>query len=253
MTQRWKITVEYDGTDFVGWQRQNEGFSVQGVLEEAVFKLSGERVTLHVAGRTDAGVHALGQVAHFDLEKTFDAHAVRNALNVHARPHQVAVVKAEAADGEFHARFDAVRRHYRYTICNRWAPPVVGGRYMWHVAHPLDIEPMQKAANVLVGEKYDFSSFRAAECQAKHAIRSIDVLNVTRDGDLVHIDVSATSFLHHQVRNIVGTLRKIGDGAWPWEKMQEILDAKDRSVAGPTAPPTGLFFLRVDYKDSGSK
>jgi len=250
VTQRWKIIIEYDGTDFVGWQRQDQGFSVQGVLEEAVFKLSGERVTLHVAGRTDSGVHALGQTAHFDLEKEFDEHAVRNALNVHSRPHQVAVLSSEPVSQEFHARFNATKRYYRYTICNRWPPPVVGGRYMWHVPHQLDISSMQEAAKYLVGQKLDFSSFRAAECQAKSPIRTIDKLEIPREGHLVHINVEAQSFLHHQVRNIVGTLKKIGDGAWSVEKMKEILDAKDRTVAGPTAPPTGLFFLKVDYNGS---
>lgn len=253
MTQRWKITVEYDGTDFVGWQRQAQGFSVQGVLEEAIFKLSGERVTLHVAGRTDSGVHALGQVAHFDVEKEYEPHEMRNALNVHARPHAVSVLHAEPVSQEFHARFNATKRYYRYVICNRPAPPMVGRQYVWYIRHQLNIEDMQRAADILVGDKYDFTSFRALECQAKSPVKSIDKLQISRDGDKIYIDVEAMSFLHHQVRNIVGTLKKIGDGAWPWQKMQEILDAKDRTVAGPTAPPTGLFFVKVDYSNKGNK
>lgn len=253
MTQRWKILIEYDGTDFVGWQRQAEGHSVQSVLQEAIFKLSGEHVSLTAAGRTDSGVHALGQVAHFDLQKDYSAKAVRDAINIHVLPHEVSVLKAEPVSPDFHARFDAVKRYYRYTICNRRPPPRINRTFMWHCKHPLDIEAMQKAADVLVGEKRDFTSFRALVCQAKSPVRSIDSFEIKREGDLVHFDISAQSFLHHQVRNIVGTLQRIGDGAWPWEKMKEILEAKDRTVAGPTAPPTGLFFLKVDYKDSGSK
>lgn len=252
MTQRWKILVEYDGTDFVGWQIQNEGVSVQGVLEDAVFKFAEERVRVHAAGRTDSGVHALGMVAHFDLEKPFTAAVIRDALNACVVPHEVSVVSAEEVSPEFHARFTANKRYYRYTIFNRRAPHAVGRRYAWHVKKFLDIGNMQKAANLLLG-KHDFTSFRALVCQAKSPIRSIDKINITREGDFVHIDVEAPSFLHHQVRNIVGTLKKIGEGSWEWDIMPSILEAKDRAAGGPTAPPQGLYFVKVDYNDSGNK
>lgn len=252
MTQRWKILVEFDGTDFVGWQIQNEGFSVQGVLEEAVFKFAEERVRLHAAGRTDSGVHALGMVAHFDLEKPFTPAVIRDALNACVRPHEVSIVKAEEVSQDFHARFSANKRYYRYVICNRRAPIAIGRRYAWHVKKPLDIDAMQKAANVLLG-KHDFSSFRALVCQAKSPVRSIDKISITREGDNVYIDVEAPSFLHHQVRNITGTLKKIGEGSWPWEIMTQILEAKDRAAGGPTAPPNGLYFVKADYNESGSK
>lgn len=250
--QRWKLTIEYDGTHFVGWQRQDEGFSVQQVLEEAAFKLCGQEIRLHVAGRTDSGVHALGQVAHMDLEKDYTPTAVRNALNVHSRPHNVSIVKAEKVPIEFHARFSALRRRYRYIICNRLAPPAVGRDYAWHVGRELDIAAMQEAANVLLG-LHDYSAFRASVCQAKSPIRSIDHITVSRDGEKVYVDVEARSFLHHQVRNIVGTLKKIGEHRWPVSCMKEILESCDRTKAGPTAPAGGLFFVSVDYPDMGSK
>lgn len=252
MPQRWKLLIEYDGSGFVGWQRQDAGFSVQGALEEAIFKLSGEKVSLHVAGRTDSGVHALGQVAHFDLEKTFEVREVRNAINVHVRPHAVSVLNAEPVGEGFHARFNARKRHYRYVICNRPSPPAINAKYMWYVPQPLNIEHMQEAANHLLGH-HDFTSFRAIECQAKSPVRTLDQLDITREGDHVTITTSAQSFLHHQVRNIVGTLAKIGRGRWVPEKAAEILAARDRTVAGPTAPSCGLFFVCVDYSDNGSK
>ena len=250
--RRWKLTIEYDGGYFIGWQRQDIPNSVQQVLEESIFKLSGSHVRLHVAGRTDSGVHAMGQVAHFDLEKDYAEHAMRNALNVFSRPHPVAVLKAEKVSDDFHARFSALKRTYRYMICNRSAPPVIGRQYMWHIGRSLDIPRMEQAAAHLIGT-HDFTSFRALACQAKHAIRSIDSITFTRDGDHLYIDFEARSFLHHQVRNIVGTLKKIGEGSWPPERMKEILDARDRAVAGPTAPAHGLHFVKVTYPVTGSK
>jgi tRNA pseudouridine38-40 synthase len=248
---RYKLTIEYDGTDFAGWQRQDGPISVQQVLEESVFKFSGEEVTLHVAGRTDSGVHALGQVAHFDLVKEFPEKTVRNALNFHSRPHLLSVLKAEKVSEEFHARFGAVKRHYRYIICNRRPPPAIGSKYAWHVPYTLDLELMQKAADVLVGH-HDFTSFRATVCQAKSPVKTIDRITIMRHGDQVFIDVTAPSFLHHQIRNIVGTLKKIAEGRWPPDCMPEILEARDRTRAGPTAPPGGLFFVRVDYTATGN-
>jgi tRNA pseudouridine38-40 synthase len=250
--QRWKLTIEFDGTGFFGWQRQDEGFSVQQVLEESVFKLTGHEARLHAAGRTDSGVHALEMVAHVDLEKDYSPVAVRNALNFHSRPHKVSVLKAEKVSQEFHARFSALRRRYRYIICNRSAPPMITSNYVWHVGKKLDIKKMQEAANVLLGI-HDYSAFRGIRCQAKSPIRSIDTIGVTREGDNVFIDVEARSFLHHQVRNIVGTLKKIGEGKWPVSAMKEILDSKDRTVAGPTAPAQGLFFVSVDYPETDNK
>ncbi len=252
MTQRWKLTLEYDGTDFVGWQLQDQGFSVQGVLEEAVFKFSGERVRFHAAGRTDSGVHALGQVAHFDLDYLFTPEKIRDALNACVRPHAVSILSAEAVPQEFHARFNAVKRYYRYVICNRRAPVSVGKKYMWHVHKPLDLENMRKAASCLIG-KHDFTTFRALVCQSKSPIKSIDRIDITQDGDRVYIDVEAPSYLHHMIRNITGTLKKIGEGSWEWQKMQEVLEARDRAAGGPTAPPTGLYFMKVDYNDNGNK
>jgi tRNA pseudouridine38-40 synthase len=252
MTTRWKLIIEYHGAGFSGWQRQDVDISVQQVIEDAVFKLSGERVTLHVAGRTDAGVHALGQVAHMDLQKNYPDFTIRNALNVHVRPHPVSILHAEVVSPEFHARFSAIRRHYRYVILNRPAPPAVGDGFVWHIPHELDIDAMRQAAGFIIGH-HDFSSFRAANCQAKTPMRTVDTCNITRDGDRIIIDISARSFLHHMVRNIVGTLRKIGDGSWSPEYMKTILDARDRTVAGPTSPADGLFFMRVDYTETGSK
>jgi tRNA pseudouridine38-40 synthase len=249
---RYKLTIEYDGTDFCGWQRQDIPNSVQQVLEEAIERFCGQEVRLHTAGRTDAGVHALGQVAHVDLPRDYTDLEVRNAITVHARPHKVVIIDAQRVHDEFHARFDAVKRYYRYIICNRRADMAIGSDYAWHVFHQLDLEKMQCAANVLLGH-HDFTSFRAVDCQAKSPMRSIDTIHVSKTHDMVHIDVSAPSFLHHQVRNIVGTLKKIGEGRWEEERMPEILAAKDRAAAGPTAPPHGLYFMRVDYKDSGSK
>lgn len=244
--QRWKLTLEYDGNDFVGWQSQINGTSVQNVVEEAVFRLSGERLRLQVAGRTDSGVHALGQVAHMDLPKDYEEHEVRNALNVHVRPHKVTILKAEKVPQEFHARFGAQKRTYRYVILNRAAPTSIGREYMWHIPKKLDIEAMRAAAKFLQGH-HDFTSFRDTECQAKSPVRTLDVLRITADGDKIYIDVEARSFLHHQVRNMVGTLKRVGDGSWPPEKVKEILEALDRRVAGPTAPAQGLFFVSVDY------
>lgn len=250
--QRWKLTVEYDGTNFVGWQRQAVEPSVQSVLEDAIEKFEHTLVRLHVAGRTDAGVHARGQVAHVDLTKNYAPHELRNAINYHVRPHAVSVIEVQPVSDEFHARFGALKRYYRYIICNRRAPLAIGPFLAWHVHHQLDIEKMQSAADALLG-MHDFTSFRAVACQAKSPIRSIDSIKITRDGEMIYADFAATSFLHHQVRNIMGTLKKIGEGSWPVACMAEILQAKDRSAAGPTAPPHGLYFMRVDYTESGSK
>lgn len=248
--QRWKLTIEYDGHGFVGWQSQDNGVSVQQTLEQAVFRLSGQNVRLHVAGRTDSGVHALGQVAHFDLEgKDYNEREMRNALNVYVRPHHVSVVKAEKVSDEFHARFGAEKRYYRYVVLCRPSPPAIGYQYMWHVHRALDVDAMRDAVKHMIGT-HDFSSFRASECQAKSPIRTLDKVEIIEDGDKLYFDVEAKSFLHHQVRNIMGTLKRVGDGSWHPDKVRDIIAAKSRSAAGPTAPAHGLFFVRVDYNEN---
>jgi len=243
---RWKLTIEYDGTAFCGWQRQNNGLSVQQALEEAIEKFSGERVTLHVAGRTDAGVHARAQVAHADIVKETSADVVRDALNFHVKPHRIAVLDVESVSEEFHARFSAQARSYRYQILNRRAPAALLVDFVWHMAKPLAIEAMQEAANILIGQ-HDFSTFRASECQANSPIKTLDKLLVVRDGDLITFETRARSFLYHQVRNMVGTLALVGTGQWNLDDFKTALAAHDRKAGGPTAPAQGLFFWGVEY------
>lgn len=243
---RWKITLEYDGAGFVGWQRQENGLSVQQVLEEAVERFAQERVTLSGAGRTDSGVHALAQVAHFDLAKDTDASTVRDALNYHCKPHPVAVLEAEPEADDFHARFSATSRHYLYRILNRRAPPVLERGRVWHVPVTLDAAAMHEAAGVLVGH-HDFSSFRAAECQADSPVKTLDALAVSRAGDEVHLTASARSFLHNQVRILAGTLKLVGEGKWSDHDVRRALEARERAAAGPTAPAAGLYLTRVEY------
>jgi tRNA pseudouridine38-40 synthase len=242
---RYKVTLEYDGAALVGWQRQDVGTSVQGILEDALEKISGERVTVHGAGRTDAGVHALGQVAHFDLQKDFTGDKIRDALNHFARP-QVAVLEAAQAAPDFHARFSAVRRHYLFRILTRRPPPVLDAGKVWHVVHALDAEAMHVAAQALTGS-HDFTTFRAAECQAKSPVKTLDRLDVRRAADEIHIEATARSFLHHQVRSMVGSLKLVGEGKWRPRDLADALAARDRSRCGPVAPPDGLYLVRVDY------
>ena len=243
---RYRLTLEYDGTPFVGWQRQDNGPSVQGALEAAIEKLSGERVTVTGAGRTDAGVHALGQVAHFDLVKTFEPGKVRDALNYHLRPDPVSVLDAAEADGEFHARFSATARHYLFRILNRRSPPALEAGKVWHVSPSLDAEAMHAAAQFLVGQ-HDFTTFRAAECQAQSPVKTLDRLDVSQRGEEIHIEASARSFLHHQIRSFAGTLKLVGEDKWQPREVKKALDARDRAACGPVAPPEGLYLVRVDY------
>jgi tRNA pseudouridine38-40 synthase len=243
---RWKIVIEHDGRPFVGWQRQENGPSVQAAIEDAIQGFSGEQVTLHGAGRTDSGVHALGQVAHFDLAKETDGETVRDALNYHLKPQPIAVLRANAADAGFHARFSATRRHYLYRILNRRAPPTLEAGRVWHVVAALDAEAMHSAAQSLIGRQ-DFTSFRAAACQADSPVKTLDFLSVSRAGDEIHINAHARSFLHHQVRNMAGTLKLVGEGKWSRDDVAAALAARDRSRAGPTAPAGGLYLTRVDY------
>lgn len=246
MTERYRLVIEYDGGPFVGWQRQDNGPSVQGVIEDAVYRFCGERVTLFAAGRTDAGVHALGQVAHCDLAKATTPDKLRDAVNAHLRPAPVSILKAELAAPEFHARFDAIKRAYRYVILDRRAPPAVMRGRVWHVRRELDAHAMQDAAQHLVG-RHDFTTFRAAECQAASPVRTLDLLQVRRDGETIVIEAEARSFLHHQIRSITGSLKLVGDRKWEPERMAQILAARDRSACGPVAPPDGLYLTRVEY------
>ena len=243
---RYKLTIEYDGTPFVGWQVQDNGPSVQGVLTEAIAAFTGERVAVAGAGRTDAGVHALGQVAHIDLAKEWDGDTVRDAINFHLRPRPIAVLTAEQVAEDFDARFSAIKRHYLYRIVNRRADLALDQTRAWRVPRPLDGDAMHAAAQKLVG-RHDFTTFRAAECQAKSPVKTLDQLDVKRDGDELRITAAARSFLHHQVRSMVGSLVHVGEGKWSAEELADALAARDRTRCGQVAPPQGLYLARVEY------
>jgi tRNA pseudouridine38-40 synthase len=243
---RYKLIIEYDGTPFVGWQIQGAGTSAQGVLTEATTAFCGHAVKVAGAGRTDAGVHALGQVAHVDLARDYRADKVRDAVNAHLRPHPVAVLSAEKVADDFDARFSAKKRHYLYRIVNRRADLALERTRAWRVPRRLDSEAMHAAAQQLVG-KHDFTTFRSTECQAKSPVKTLDALNVTRAGEDVSIEASARSFLHNQVRSMVGSLVLVGDGKWDASELARVLAARDRAACGPVAPPEGLYLVRVDY------
>jgi tRNA pseudouridine38-40 synthase len=243
---RYKLTIEYDGTPFVGWQAQDNGLSVQGVVSDAILAFAGERALVSGAGRTDAGVHALGQVAHVDLAKDWDGDVVRDALNAHLRPHPIAVLTAERVVADFDARFSATKRAYRYRIINRRADLALDVMRAWRVPRLLDSLAMHEAAQSLIG-RHDFTTFRAAECQAKSPVKTLDRLDVARDGDEVSVTAMARSFLHHQVRSMVGSLIHVGDGKWSANDLASALAARDRTRCGQVAPPHGLYLLRVEY------
>jgi tRNA pseudouridine38-40 synthase len=243
---RYKLTIEYDGTPFIGWQAQDSGVSVQGVITDAVAAFAGERAAVAGAGRTDTGVHALGQVAHVDLAREWDGGTVRDALNSHLRPHPVAVLTAERVAEEFDARFSAIKRHYLYRVVNRRADLTLEQNRAWRVPRPLDDKAMNDAAQKLVG-KHDFTTFRAAECQAKSPLKTLDRLDVTRYGDELRIRASARSFLQHQVRSMAGSLIHVGEGKWSADDLATALAARDRARCGQVAPPHGLYLVRVDY------
>jgi tRNA pseudouridine38-40 synthase len=243
---RYKLIIEYDGTPFCGWQRQAELMSVQQALEEAIARFSGEVVTTQAAGRTDAGVHALGQVVSFELATNREPFKVREALNFHLKPYPIAVLRAERADDDFEARFKATARHYEYRILNRRARPALDDGRVWHVPVKLDAEPMHRAAQMILG-KHDFTTFRAAECQAKSPVKTLDRLDVSRQADVIVVSASARSFLHHQVRSMVGSLKLVGEGRWTPQDFRDALDAMDRSRCGTLAPSSGLYLTRVDY------
>lgn len=245
---RYKLTIEYDGTGLVGWQRQANGLSVQEALETAFERFCGERLTVFGAGRTDAGVHALAQVAHVDLARDLDPDVIRGAINHHLRPHAISILDVAAAPPGFDARLSARSRHYLYRILNRRAPPALERNRVWHVAPPLDAEAMRKGARHLVGH-YDFSTFRDSLCQAKSPVKTLDALEVTREGEEIRIAARARSFLHHQVRNIAGTLKLVGLGQWRPEDVATALAARDRRAGGPTAPAEGLTLIAIDYRE----
>ena len=246
--QRYKLTIEYDGTPYCGFQKQLdiEQKSVEAVLENAIFLLSQEQVKIFASGRTDAGVHALGQVVHFDLNKNFAAHQIVLGLNHYLISEAVVAIACELVDQNFRARFDAKQRSYCYKILNRIAPPTLGRQRVWHVSKNLDLEEMKKASQFLIGN-HDFSSFRDSECQAQTAVRTVNSIEIIKNDEEIFIKVSAKSFLHHMVRNIVGTLVFVGLGKFSAEYMREILESRNRTSSGPNAPAYGLYLERVDY------
>jgi tRNA pseudouridine38-40 synthase len=243
---RYRLTLEYDGTSFFGWQNQPEDPSVQGALEAALAAFTGETPGVRGAGRTDAGVHATGQEAHLDLIRDWNPGKLREAMNFHLRRVPVAVITAVKVPDTFDARFSATGRHYVYRILNRRAPPVLERSRVWWVQVPLDADAMHESAQGILGH-HDFTTFRASACQAKSPWRTLDQLSVSRIGDEIRIEASARSFLHNQVRSLVGSLKLVGAGKWQPHDMRAALDARDRTACGPVAPPTGLYLARVDY------
>ena len=243
---RFKLTVEFDGRPFMGWQRQAHGPSVQAAIERAAFEITGEPVQVHAAGRTDAGVHGLGMVAHIDVARAIAPFRLAEALNARLRPDPVAILSCEVVPDEFHARFSCLARHYQYRIVNRRAPLTFEAGLAWRVPSALDSDAMHAAAQVLVG-RHDFTTFRSIHCQADSPLRTLDRLDVMRAGDEIMIHASARSFLHHQVRSMVGCLSLVGQGKWSAGDMKAALEARDRAALGLNAPPDGLYFVRADY------
>lgn len=243
---RYKLLIEYDGSPYVGWQSQVNGRAVQDALRDAVLAFAGEDYIPRGAGRTDTGVHALGQVAHLDLTRDWPSTTVQDALNAHLREERVGVLAVEAVPDSFDARFSATARHYRYDIINRRAPTAVNRDRAWHVRHDLDVRAMNTATARLIGH-HDFTTFRASNCQAKSPMKTLDVLRVFRDGERVTVEASARSFLHSQVRSMVGSLKLVGEGRWTADDLEAARDARDRKACGPVAPPWGLYLVSVGY------
>ena len=243
---RWKLIIEYDGSPFMGWQRQDHGPSVQQALEEALHRMTGEPAIVHAAGRTDAGVHALAMAAHVDIERNLTAHRLREGLNALVRPHPISVLAVEEVADDWHARFSCTGRRYLYRILNRRAPPALDAGRVWHVAAPLDVEGMQRAAAHLIG-RHDFTTFRSTQCQSESPVKTLDRLDVARAGEEIHVTAAARSFLHHQVRSMVGCLALVGRGQWAPENMRRALEARDRAALGFNAPPHGLYFVEAVY------
>lgn len=245
---RWRLTIEYDGRPFMGWQRQEHGPSVQQTIEEALHRMTGELATVHAAGRTDAGVHALAMAAHVDVEKTLTEHRLREGLNALVRPAPISVLEVERVADDWHARFSCIGRKYLYRILNRRAPPALDRGRVWHVAVALDLSDMQQGAAHLVG-RHDFTTFRTAQCQSDSPVKTLDALDVGRQGDEIHVRAAARSFLHHQVRSMVGCLALVGRGQWKPEDMKIALEARDRAALGFNAPSEGLYFVEAVYPD----
>jgi tRNA pseudouridine38-40 synthase len=243
---RWRLTIEYDGGPFMGWQRQEHGPSVQQAIEEALARMTGELPAVHGAGRTDAGVHALAMSAHVEIEKNLTEHRLREGVNALVRPQPISVLAAEHAPDDWHARFSCVGRRYLYRILNRRAPPALDRGRVWHVAMPLDAQAMAEGAAMLVG-RHDFTTFRSAHCQSDSPVKTLDRLDVRREGDEILIEAAARSFLHHQVRSMVGCLALVGRGQWKPEDIRAALEARDRSALGFNAPPQGLYFVEAIY------
>jgi len=243
---RWRLTIEYDGSPFMGWQRQDHGPSVQQALEEALARMTGERPGVHAAGRTDAGVHALAMSAHVDIEKTLTEHRLREGVNALVRPHPISVLSAEHVADDWHARFSCIGRRYLYRVLNRRAPPALDRGRVWHVAVPLDVAAMAEGAAFLVG-RHDFTTFRSVHCQSDSPVKTLDRLEVARAGDEIRIEAAARSFLHHQVRSMVGCLALVGRGQWKPADIGAALGARDRSALGFNAPPHGLYFVEASY------
>ena len=243
---RYKLIVEYDGRPFAGWQIQADQLTVQGLLTAAVEALSGDKTLVQGAGRTDAGVHARAQVAHADLTKEWDTDTIRDGLNAHLRPHPIAILAAERAADDFNARTSAIRRHYLYRIINRRADLTLEAGRAWRVPRPLDAAAMHKAAQRLIG-KHDFTTFRSTECQAKSPVKTMDILKVERSDEDVYVIAVARSFLHNQVRSMVGSLVPVGEGKWSPDDLAKALEARDRAACGPVAPPDGLYLTKVEY------
>lgn len=247
---RFALTLEFDGGPFMGLQRQAHGPSVQQSVEKAAQAITGENVTMHAAGRTDTGVHAIAMRAHIDIEKQIDAFRLMEGLNAKLRPDPIAVTACDVVDDEWHARFSCIGREYEYRILNRRAPPALEAGRVWHEARPLNADAMHRAAQALVG-RHDFTTFRSVQCQAKDPVKTLDRLDVRREGEHVIIFAAARSFLHHQVRSMVGCLALVGLGKWREQDMAEALEARDRAALGLNAPPDGLYFVRAIYPDAG--
>jgi tRNA pseudouridine38-40 synthase len=243
---RWRLTIEYDGGPFMGWQRQEHGPSVQQAIEEALARMTGELPAVHGAGRTDAGVHALAMSAHVEIEKNLTEHRLREGVNALVRPQPISVLAAKHAPDDWHARFSCIGRRYLYRILNRRAPPALDRGRVWHVAMPLDAQAMAEGAAMLVG-RHDFTTFRSAHCQSDSPVKTLDRLDVRREGDEILIEAAARSFLHHQVRSMVGCLALVGRGQWKPEDIRAALEARDRSALGFNAPPQGLYFVEAIY------
>lgn len=243
---RWRLTIEYDGGPFMGWQRQDHGPSVQQTLEDALNKLTGERGVFTAAGRTDAGVHALAMSSHVDIERDLTPHRLREGLNALVRPHPISVLAVEQVAGDWHARFSCIGRRYLYRILNRRAPPALDAGRVWHIAVPLDVDAMRQGAVHLVG-RHDFTTFRSAQCQSDSPVKTLDGLEVSKVNEEIHVAAAARSFLHHQVRSMVGCLAMVGRGQWQPDDIRKALEARDRTMLGFNAPPQGLYFVEAIY------